>query len=51
MEKDQFNVTSEAPPYDDVARIVEDKGIKMSEAADAYGDLQTAEDYGYVSRG
>ncbi|MCJ1415705.1 hypothetical protein MMC32_002037 [Xylographa parallela] len=40
-----------APAYDDPARIVEDKGVRMGEAADMYGDLDTAEEYGYVTRG
>jgi len=35
----------------DPSRIVQEKGIAMGEAADMYGDLTTAEDYGYVSRG
>jgi len=49
MEKEAYTV--DAPLYDDPARIVEDKGMRMGEAADVYGDIQTAEDYGYVSRG
>jgi amino acid transporter len=48
MEKETYTV--DAPLYDDPARIVEDKGMRMGEAADVYGDIQTAEDYGYVSR-
>ena len=27
------------------------KSIEIQEAADVFGDLQTAEDYGYVNRG
>lgn len=49
MEKEAYTV--DAPLHDDPARIVEDKGMRMGEAADVYGDIQTAEDYGYVSRG
>ena len=49
MEKEQY--TMEAPPYDEPSRVVEQKGMRMGEAADVYGDIQTAEDYGYVSRG
>ena len=42
----------EAPPYESSAdRVVEDKGIRIGEAADMYGDLDTAEEYGYVTRG
>ena len=58
MEKQEYIADSaaerysqESPPYDDPTRIVEDKGIRMGEAADMYGDLETAEDYGYVTRG
>lgn len=52
MEKERYVETrSEAPPYDDPARIVEGKGVHMGEAADMYGDLDTAEEYGYVTRG
>ena len=42
----------ETPPYENnMDRVVEDKGIRMGEAADMYGDLSTAEEYGYVTRG
>jgi len=45
-----------APAYEgehsrNVDRIVEEKGMRMGEAADMYGDLATAEEYGYVARG
>ena len=53
-EKKGFSASgTEAPPYDHngVERIVEDKGIRMGEAADMFGDLDTAEHYGYVTRG
>ena len=52
-EKNVFRASGgEAPPYDsNVDRVVGDKGIRMGEAADMYGDLQTAEEYGYVTRG
>lgn len=52
MEKEHYlEKGAEAPPYDDPSRIVEDKGVRMGEAADMYGDLDTAEEYGYVTRG
>jgi len=52
MEKERYTESgTEAPPYDDPTRVVEDKGIRMGEAADMYGDLDTAEEYGYVARG
>lgn len=52
-EKNNFRASGgEAPPYEaGVDRLVEDKGLRIGEAADMYGDLQTAEEYGYVSRG
>jgi amino acid transporter len=34
-----------------VADVVHDKGGAIGEAADLYGDIQTAEQYGYVERG
>lgn len=49
MEKAQYSV--EAPPYEDPAHIAQEKGVKAGEAADVFGDIQTAEEYGYVSRG
>lgn len=49
MEKEAY--ATEAPPYDDPSRIIEDKGIKIGEASEVYGDIQTAEDFGYVNRG
>ena len=55
--KEQYNIapaekfSGESPPYDDMARVVDEKGVRIGEAADMYGDLATAEEYGYVSRG
>lgn len=47
--------SNESPPMDhdglNTARVVEEKGIRIGEAADMYGDLGAAEEYGYVSRG
>lgn len=37
--------------YADPGRTVQEKGIGMGDAIDIYGDLATAENYGYVSRG
>ncbi|KAL8642693.1 MAG: hypothetical protein Q9226_008480 [Calogaya cf. arnoldii] len=44
------------PLFDDSSRenssrMVEVKGIRLGEAADMYGDLGSAEEYGYVTRG
>lgn len=44
-------LSNDTPPYEDPARIAEDKGVGISEGADLYGNLATAEDYGYVTRG
>ncbi|KAI4285505.1 MAG: hypothetical protein L6R38_000602 [Xanthoria sp. 2 TBL-2021] len=48
--------SNDSPTYDDSeressSRIVEEKGIELGEAADMYGDLGSAEEYGYVTRG
>ncbi|KAL8828990.1 MAG: hypothetical protein Q9191_002270 [Dirinaria sp. TL-2023a] len=43
--------SNDSPPLDDATRVVEEKGIRIGEAADLYGDLASAEEYGYVSRG
>lgn len=61
MEKEPYGVppdretrekySNESPPFEDPSRVVETKGIRIGEAADMYGDLATAEDYGYVTRG
>ena len=59
MEKDPYNISPEEKlsnesPNDyhgDVEKITEEKGARIGEAADMYGDLESAEDYGYVSRG
>lgn len=38
--------------YKETARIVQEKGNrKLDEAVDMYGDVDTAQDYGYVNRG
>ena len=37
--------------YDEATKTVNEREIQLSEAADMYGDLETAEDYGYVTRG
>lgn len=55
--KEVYNTTpaekfsAESPHYDNMARVVDEKGTRIGEAADMYGDLATAEEYGYVSRG
>ena len=54
-EKQYGSSTGESPPYDGkpqtAQNIVEEKGMRIGEAADMYGDVATAEEYGYVARG
>ena len=40
-------------PYhvDEASKLEARRGSKVNEASDLYGDIQTAEEYGYVSRG
>ena len=38
-------------PDNDTARIMAAKGMQLGEAVDMYGDIDSAEDYGYVNRG
>lgn len=37
--------------YDDPYRITAERGLQLGEAADMYGDVDTAEEHGYVTRG
>jgi len=55
MEKQDYSV-GQQPPMEygdrrDLADIVHRKGGAVGEAADIYGDIHTAEQYGYVERG
>ena len=52
-EKNHYALEGAATPPSDhgVKHIVEQKGNGVGEAADVYGDLATAEQYGYVERG
>lgn len=58
-EKDLYSVGvggQESPTHDqhdhhDIKDVVNSKGVAVGEAADIYGDLQTAEELGYVHRG
>jgi yeast amino acid transporter len=55
MEKEDYHINQGSPEYGDrrgsVKDVVEQKGGAIGEAADIYGDVQTAEELGYVSRG
>lgn len=50
-EKNQYAIGAESPADHGVKDIIQSKGANIGEAADLYGDLQTAEQYGYVERG
>jgi amino acid transporter len=47
-EEARVSPTLDAPPYDDKMTAEKER---MGEAADIYGDIETAEEYGYVTRG
>ena len=57
MEKGSFSVSpeekasNESNIHNKAAKITEERGVRIGEAADIFGDLETAEDFGYVSRG
>ena len=50
-EKQQYAMGSESPSDHGVKDVVDTKGNHIGEAADLYGDVQTAEEFGYVKRG
>ncbi|ORY13157.1 amino acid permease/ SLC12A domain-containing protein [Clohesyomyces aquaticus] len=52
-ENQQYSIGTESPngEHNAMKDIVATKGGAVGEAADIYGDLQTAEEYGYVERG
>jgi amino acid transporter len=55
-EKTDYDISAGSPEHSShghggVRDIVNEKGASTAEAADIYGDLQTAEEYGYVQRG
>lgn len=51
-EKNNYDVDHVTQPSDHAIKdIVETKGGAVGEAADIYGDIHTAEHYGYVERG
>ncbi len=37
--------------YDSPSRMTAEQGLQLDEAADMYGDLETAQEHGYVTRG
>ena len=54
MQKTEFDVGGGSPTYEvhhDIDKMGARRGSKVNEASDMYGDVQTAEEYGYVSRG
>jgi amino acid transporter len=52
-EKNQYAIgtATESSHDQGIKDIIHDKGNNIGEAADIYGDVQTAEQYGYVERG
>lgn len=56
MEK-QLGDSIDLPEYhhhtslDEINKVEASRGSQVNEASDIYGDVQTAEEYGYVSRG
>jgi hypothetical protein len=58
MEKEHYNV-DQTPDYNGHAHAqyvdpvtgIENKSGRITEAADLYGNIETAEEYGYVTRG
>jgi amino acid transporter len=52
-EKNQYAVGGETTPpsnHHDIKGIVDTKGGHIGEAADVYGSVEQAEQYGYVKR-
>jgi amino acid transporter len=39
------------PTQEEFSKMAARRGSKANEASDLYGDIQTAEEYGYVTRG
>jgi hypothetical protein len=50
-ETDHHTATDHHYHADEASKIEARRGSKVNEASDLYGDVQTAEEYGYVSRG
>ena len=48
-EKAYGSSSGDAPPYD--GHKIQGGDIRLKEAADIYGDVAAAEEYGYVTRG
>ena len=58
MDKEQYNISESTdynghhgPSYVDPRTGIESKEGRMIEATDIYGNIETAEEYGYVTRG
>lgn len=51
IEKHDYTVQGGSESDHGVKEIVAQRGGAVGEAADIYGDLATAEQYGYVERG
>ena len=57
LDKDPWKIereeefTNVADMYDDPSRVVDERGMQLGEAANLHSDIETAKDYGYVTRG
>jgi amino acid transporter len=49
-EKGQYAVEAASPSDHGINNVVATKGGAVGEAADIYGDISTAEQFGYVER-
>ncbi|TKA72074.1 hypothetical protein B0A49_08693, partial [Cryomyces minteri] len=52
-EKQQYSLGGDVPEYESKGGVRDARrgSVMLGEAADLYGDIATAEEYGYVSRG
>lgn len=51
-EKYQYEVSGDRKvSYDDAAHLAQEQGVTTGEAAEAFGNIETLEQYGYVHRG
>ena len=50
-EHQEKSAKNEITPVSDDTPSTYEKDIRAAEAADIFGDVQTAEEYGYVTRG
>jgi amino acid transporter len=51
MEKQAEYEVDPTHDHEEASKMAARRGSKANEASDLYGDIQTAEEYGYVTRG